>query len=348
MMRGVTWMAMLSLMIPAVSWATTYEITPDDSIQATIDAAEDGDVIIAGPGTYFQSVDFNGKAITLRSSDGPDVTIIDATGLNTSVVTCTSGEGSGTRIEGFTITGGTGTFTGTGTVGGGMRNVSSDPRVYHCIFVDNSADEGGAMYNFVADPVVMNCLFTDNSGDTGGAIYNQLSTAAFRNCTIAGNSTEGVDGGGMYSGSSSAPLLQNCIVWFNGAFSFGGQGEHVVQYCNTDESFPGLGNISADPHFAFLPGGNLRLADGSPCIDAGNSSLVAQLLTADLDGNIRGADDPDTVDTGIGAFGLVVDMGAYEVPGPVGPGTCPADLNGDDVVNVSDLLEVLSGWGACP
>ena len=27
--------------------------------------------------------------------------------------------------------------------------------------------------------------------------------------------------------------------------------------------------------------------------------------------------------------------------------TCPADLNNDDVVDVSDLLEVLSEWGAC-
>jgi len=28
--------------------------------------------------------------------------------------------------------------------------------------------------------------------------------------------------------------------------------------------------------------------------------------------------------------------------------TCAADTNGDHVVNVDDLLSVISGWGACP
>ena len=27
---------------------------------------------------------------------------------------------------------------------------------------------------------------------------------------------------------------------------------------------------------------------------------------------------------------------------------CDADTNGDDVVNILDLLEVISGWGPCP
>ncbi len=38
------------------------------------------DVVVA-PGTYFETLDTLGNAITLRSSDGPQVTIIDATGF---------------------------------------------------------------------------------------------------------------------------------------------------------------------------------------------------------------------------------------------------------------------------
>ena len=34
--------------------------------------------------------------------------------------------------------------------------------------------------------------------------------------------------------------------------------------------------------------------------------------------------------------------------GPCTKGGCPADISGDDVVDVSDLLALLSGWGACP
>ncbi|MFB3138923.1 MAG: hypothetical protein ACE10B_06860, partial [Phycisphaerales bacterium] len=50
------------------------------TIQEAIDAAMDGDEVEVHPGTYFETIDFLGKAITVRSSDGPQVTIIDASG----------------------------------------------------------------------------------------------------------------------------------------------------------------------------------------------------------------------------------------------------------------------------
>ncbi len=66
----------------------------------------DADEIVVAPGTYyFQNINFLGKAITLRSSDGADVTIIDGTG-NFHVVQCVSGEGPDTVLDGFVITGG--------------------------------------------------------------------------------------------------------------------------------------------------------------------------------------------------------------------------------------------------
>ena len=47
-------------------------------LQQAISAAVDGDEIVVAPGTYPETINFLGKLITLRSSDGPDVTIIDA------------------------------------------------------------------------------------------------------------------------------------------------------------------------------------------------------------------------------------------------------------------------------
>src|SRR5262245_15837686 len=47
------------------------------TIQAAIDAAVDGDEIIVAPGTYHEAINFNGKALHLHSSDGPETTIID-------------------------------------------------------------------------------------------------------------------------------------------------------------------------------------------------------------------------------------------------------------------------------
>ena len=65
-------------------------------------------------------------------------------------------------------------------------------------------------------------------------------------------------------------------------------------------------------------------------------------IIADLDGNARFVDDPDTADTGIGF--PCVDMGAYEFQ----PGSpCPADVNGDDAVDIDDLFQVLGAWGSC-
>ena len=48
--------------------------------QGAIAEAMDGDEIVVAPGTYFESINLGGLSITLRSSDGPDPTIIDAQG----------------------------------------------------------------------------------------------------------------------------------------------------------------------------------------------------------------------------------------------------------------------------
>ncbi|UCD74088.1 MAG: hypothetical protein JSV91_09890 [Phycisphaerales bacterium] len=62
-----------------------------------------------------------------------------------------------------------------------------------------------------------------------------------------------------------------------------------------------------------------------------------------LDGNPRFVDDPNTEDTGYGDP-PIVDMGAYEFQ--IGD-DCPADVNGDDTVNIDDLFQILGAWGPC-
>jgi nitrous oxidase accessory protein NosD len=109
--------AVLSLPVLAYS-ATIY--VPDDypAIQQAIDSSANGDTVIVKPGTYVENIDFKGKAITLQSEKGADVTTIDGNKTG-SVVTCKSGEGPDTVLDGFTITNGSGSVVDPPFYGGG-------------------------------------------------------------------------------------------------------------------------------------------------------------------------------------------------------------------------------------
>ena len=98
--RWATAAIAVSIGLPGVSAAATLNVPGDfATIQACIDAAVGGvDECVVAPGTYHETINFLGKAITLRSSSGADVTTIDATGIVGSVVTCANGEGSNTAI----------------------------------------------------------------------------------------------------------------------------------------------------------------------------------------------------------------------------------------------------------
>ncbi len=84
---------LLAAIVAPVANAVIINVPGDQpTIQAGIDVAVNGDDVVVAPGTYFETINFLGKAITLRSSDGPEVTIIDANFDGGSGVTCESGE----------------------------------------------------------------------------------------------------------------------------------------------------------------------------------------------------------------------------------------------------------------
>jgi hypothetical protein len=94
------------------------------TIQAGINAASNGDTVLVAPGTYTENINFGGKAITLTSSGGPSVTIIDGGRLGT-VVTFNTGETSASVLSGFTIRNG---FQN-GYPGGGISISSASPTI---------------------------------------------------------------------------------------------------------------------------------------------------------------------------------------------------------------------------
>jgi hypothetical protein len=77
-----------------------------------------------------------------------------------------------------------------------------------------------------------------------------------------------------------------------------------------ETTWPGTGNINADPKLVDGNNGDFHLLKDSPCIDAGDNSALA-LHATDIDGDDRRIDDPAVADTGNGTP-PIVDMGAYE------------------------------------
>jgi len=224
--------------IRATATAATLHVPGDfATIQACIDAAVSGvDECVVAPGTYHETINFLGKAITLRSSGGADVTTMDATGLNSSVVTCASGEGPGSILDGLTITGGTGTLIGTRRYGGGMYNFYSSPRVTHCTFRGNTAYGGGGILNDHSTPTIRDCTFSLNGADYGGGMLNSNSNPTVTDCPFLGN-TAG-EGGGVYN-SFSTPDVTNCMFHGNRANIGGGMENYVSSPMLSNSTFIG-------------------------------------------------------------------------------------------------------------
>jgi hypothetical protein len=105
----------------------------------------------------------------------------------------------------------------------------------------------------------------------------------------------------VYGGGASESTLYNCLVGYNAAWNGANYWKATLNYCcTTPLPTNGVGNITSEPVFVHLSGGNLRLQSYSPCINAGNNSFVT--TATDHDGIPRIVSD-------------TVDIGAYEYQG---------------------------------
>jgi hypothetical protein len=235
---------------------------PKATIQAGINAAAAGDDILVAPGTYFEAIDFLGKAVNLHSAAGPEVTIIDATGLDASVVTCASGEGPSTVLAGFTITGGAGTPFGHGTFGGGLYNVASSPTVRYCNFLANSCSDGGGIANVDGSaPTITDCIFNSNWGwDHGGGITNEYSSPYIARCTFQWNVA--TYGGGIEN-HYEAPYVIDCLFFGNSA-SGGGGGQDTTESDGTAVNCVFSANYAGHGAAWYSNGGAVWVEGGSP------------------------------------------------------------------------------------
>jgi predicted outer membrane repeat protein len=201
--------------------------------------------------------------------------------------------------------------------GGGIHaSTSSTPTITNCIIKNNISDRngGGLAFN-TAEPTIVNCTFSNNTAAVnGGAISFENSAPIITNCTFSNNSASG--NGGAIACSSPKPetAVANSILWGDSPNEIACDSATIsVTYSDIqgEPTWPGTGNINADPKFVDEENGDFHLTNDSSCIDAGDNSALA-LPATDIDGDDRKIDDPAVDDTGNGDS-PIVDMGAYEL-----------------------------------
>jgi len=225
------------------------------TIQAGIDAAQDGDEVVVCDGTYTgvgnKDLDFGGKLITVRSENGPESCIIDCEEDGRGFY-LHSGETEVAVIAGFTIT----RARVIGNNGGGIRCSFSSPTITDCAITGNhvwSASGAGVSCSY-SDALISHCTITDNTG--GGGIYCGPGDVMISNCTIARNN--GGEGAGIQCRSGYTTVI-NCSIEANTA-SFGGGGIHC------DGGHLDATNCSILGNTAGQGGGGVRYHDSSGTI----------------------------------------------------------------------------------
>ena len=216
--------------------AATLYVGPGETyttIQSAIDTAADGDVVIVRDGTYTgtgnRDIDFKGKAIHLKSENGPERCIVDAQGSEAErhrgfIFQCEEGQGS--ILEGFSI------INGYASQGGAIRCYSS-PAIIGNVLRNNRAEsvvdgnaEGGAICSYSGSPVIKDNQVLSNwaegsgtyAGSRGGGIFASGSATIIGNM-ISGNQvrpnnavTTNQGGGGIYVCSKSTAVIDNVIM----------------------------------------------------------------------------------------------------------------------------------------
>lgn len=202
------------------------------TIQAGLDAANDGDTVEVVAGTYTGSgnkdLSFGTKNIALISQSGPDLTIIDNEGESGHRLFnfISTNQDTTCVVEGFTIQGGR--FVQAGSPGAGIRiEIYCSPKIVNCTIRNNHSyggNGGGVYVNNYCNPIFENCRFDSNTaGSSGGGLYcSTNSQVMIRRCEFISNQCSTGFGGGLAFNNTGLPVVHRCRFEGNASGDQGG------------------------------------------------------------------------------------------------------------------------------
>jgi len=215
--------AITFVVLSSFCFSDTLHVPADyPSIQAGIDAAVAGDMVLVASGTYFENIDFKGKEITVKGLYGPEETCIDG-GSTAPVVLFVSNEGLNSLITGFHLTHGRDDQEN-GYEGGGISCIDASPTIagniidhsqfaghgIHCrnssAFIDGNTIKRNAACGIYCEESRL--TITNNTLKTNvdyGLFCESSSNMIFTNNTVARNN------GGLFCRHSKVTITGNTI-----------------------------------------------------------------------------------------------------------------------------------------
>ena len=184
--------------------------------------------------------------------------------------------------------------------GGGIFCNKASPKIVKNVLQFNSAQygRGGGIHCYSDTALIERNLILNNSCyvEGGGVCCESSSVALIVNNTLVMNKAAG--GSGIACIKSSSPVIVNNVIAFSGGPSLWcdktskAQVTHNDFWKNPGENYgncaPGDDNLFVDPLFVNMMGGDYHLKEGSPLIDAGDTTIVLE--------------DPDGTKPDLGAF----------------------------------------------